>query len=459
MRGNVDGVNNDYVQGWAVDEEDVSRRIPLDVFYNGELLTRTMAAFPRPDLSKAGIGDGTNGFYVALPALEDPEEAEISVSVRDTGEQLGTPRAVSRRPKCSPTGLLASDMLALHTTPLHAMQGLDFDGETLRLTGFHLPPGGNPFSLSLHSTPGTRFTFHYPLHAPGVVDWYWYWPNVHWSAFEIEIDVSASTDAGPHYDLWFETDAGGPGFSALGRNHLRIPKDLNAYQSFPRDDQLTRVHRFDSIRRVALAGYNDYRHVTELAEHYGVDLPSGKVLDWGCGHGRVIRHFGEADRVAEAWAVDIDAENVAWLEASVGSVRTATVPLLPPTDLPADYFDLVYGISVMTHLTREVQEVWLRELARITRPGGLVLLTFCGRTSAAFASRYLTPDWIADWQRSGFDDSLDSIDLNGKIGDDTYYRNTKQTAAFTREFWGRHFEVLDIHECMFGYQDVAVLRA
>ena len=39
------------------------------------------------------------------------------------------------------------------------------------------------------------------------------------------------------------------------------------------------------------------------------------------------------------------------------------------------------------------------------------------------------------------------------------YRNTKQTPELTREFWGRHFEVLDVHESLFGYQDVAVLRA
>ena len=459
MKGNVDGVNNDYIQGWAVDEDDASRRVPLDVFYNGELLSRATAGFPRKDLLEADIGDGANGFYVALPALHDPEDAEIEVRARDTGEPLGQARTVSRRPKCSRTGLLASDMLGLHATPLHSMQGLDFNGETLRLSGIHLPPGGDPFALSLRSTPGTAFTFEYPLHSPGAGDWYWYWPNGSWSGFHIEIDVSACTDTGPHFDLWFESENAGPSFTALGRNHLRIPKDMNAYQGFPGGDQLTRVQRFDTNRRVAIAGYNDHRQIADLAEHYAVDLASSNVLDWGCGHGRVIRHFADQQRVAEAWGVDIDPENIAWLQENVASVRAATVPLLPPSDLPDDHFDLVYGISVMTHLTWDVQEAWLRELKRITRPGGLVLLTFAGRTSAAFASRFLTPEWHEGWIKSGFDDSLDSLDLNGKIGDDDYYRNTKQTPEVTREFWGRHFDVVDIHECIFGYQDVAVLRA
>ena len=327
MRGNVDGINNDYVQGWVVDDEDPSRRVPIDVFYDGELLTGATAGFPRADLARVAVGDGANGFYVALPALQDPEDAEISVAVRETGEPIGDPRSISRRPHCSPSGLLASDMLALHATPLHAMQGLDFDGETLRISGIHLPPGGDPFSLSAHSTPGTPITFRYPLHSPGAADWYWYWPNVAWSAFQIEIDVSACTDHGPFYDLWFESDLGGPAFTELGRNHLRIPKDLNAYQNFPGGDQLTRVQRFDHSRRVAMAGFNDFRQVNDLAEHHGVDVAAANVLDWGCGHGRVVRHFAQRVDAGETWGVDIDAENISWLQENVTSVRATTVPL------------------------------------------------------------------------------------------------------------------------------------
>ncbi len=378
---------------------------------------------------------------MALPALQDPEDAEISVAVRETGEPIGDPRSISRRPHCSPSGLLASDMLALHATPLHAMQGLDFDGETLRISGIHLPPGGDPFSLSAHSTPGTPITFRYPLHSPGAADWYWYWPNVAWSAFQIEIDVSACTDHGPFYDLWFESDLGGPAFTELGRNHLRIPKDLNAYQNFPGGDQLTRVQRFDHSRRVAMAGFNDFRQVNDLAEHHGVDVAAANVLDWGCGHGRVVRHFAQRVDAGETWGVDIDAGTSAGVgERHLGSCDHGARHRR--TDLPDDHFDLVYGISVMTHLTLDVQEAWLRELRRIIRPGGLELLTSPGEHQQLRVSLH-DPEWLARWEQSGFDDTVDSIDLNGKIGDDDYYRNTKRHRV-TRELWGRHFEVVAI---------------
>ncbi len=459
MIGNLDGIDNDHIAGWALDQDEPTRRVPLEVHYNGRMLTTAVAGFHRPDLIKAGVGDGSNGFYVELPALDDPEEAEVYVVAAETGQRLGAPKTISRRPKCSPSGILAAEMLRLQPLPLHSMQGMSFDGEKLVVTGIHLPPGGNPFALKIHSTPGTAFKVTYPVYVPNVGEWYWYWPNGSWSGYRIEIDLPASTDTGPHFEFWFETGIEDPAATALGRNRIHVPKDLGVYQQFPHGDQLTRVQHFDSIQRVALAGYSHYRVVAQIAEHYGVELPAAKVLDWGCGHGRVIRHFAQQGQASEAWGVDIEPENVGWLQDNIPGVTAATVPLLPPSGLPSMHFDLIYGISVMTHLTREVQEQWLAELKRITKPGGLVVLTYAGPASVAFASRFLNPDWVSKWHETGFDDSLESQDLDDKIGDDDYYRNTKQTEEVTRKFWGDYFDVVDIHSCMFGYQDVAILRA
>src|SRR5437868_3848308 len=140
MIGNVDGVDNDTICGWVLDPDEPGRRIPIEVFYNGGLLTTSLAAFHRPDLVKAGVGDGSSGFYVPLPALREPEEAEIVVRVTETGEQLGKQIPLSRLPKCSPSGVLAADALDLHAVPLHSLHGLTFDGAQLTISGIHLPP-------------------------------------------------------------------------------------------------------------------------------------------------------------------------------------------------------------------------------------------------------------------------------------------------------------------------------
>jgi SAM-dependent methyltransferase len=47
---------------------------------------------------------------------------------------------------------------------------------------------------------------------------------------------------------------------------------------------------------------------------------------------------------------------------------------------PDEIFDLVYAFSVFTHLRESLQFHWIKELARMLRPGGLLLLTVHGRS-------------------------------------------------------------------------------
>ena len=103
-----------------------------------------------------------------------------------------------------------------------------------------------------------------------------------------------------------------------------------------------------------------------------------RVLDFGCGAGRVLRHFQTESTVTEFWGCDIDAPSIDWCR------RTLTPPMtfrnnleVPPLDAPTDYFDLVYGLSVFTHISSHWAH-WLLELHRITLPGGIVMLTFMG---------------------------------------------------------------------------------
>ena len=49
-------------------------------------------------------------------------------------------------------------------------------------------------------------------------------------------------------------------------------------------------------------------------------------------------------------------------------------------DFDATSFDLVYALSVFTHLTSELQLAWRDELLRVLRPDGLLLLTTHGRS-------------------------------------------------------------------------------
>ena len=53
---------------------------------------------------------------------------------------------------------------------------------------------------------------------------------------------------------------------------------------------------------------------------------------------------------------------------------------LPPLLFEPQSFDLIYGISVFTHLNQQFQPRWLQELRRILKPDGMLILSLHGET-------------------------------------------------------------------------------
>ena len=81
---------------------------------------------------------------------------------------------------------------------------------------------------------------------------------------------------------------------------------------------------------------------------------------------------------------DIRTELVEWCQRHLPGTYGVNDPE-PPTGYPDSLFDVVYAVSVFTHLTEDRQTRWLSEFARLIRPGGLLLLTTHGDRLAAEA--------------------------------------------------------------------------
>lgn len=110
------------------------------------------------------------------------------------------------------------------------------------------------------------------------------------------------------------------------------------------------------------------------------------VLEIGCGYGRIIRELTKrlpAERVSVCDVIDAGARFTA---AEFGVHK---VPVLEETGaLPVERFDLVYLLSVYSHLRRDSVVASLRRLAEALKPGGVVVLTVHGQGSAETAERY-----------------------------------------------------------------------
>lgn len=118
--------------------------------------------------------------------------------------------------------------------------------------------------------------------------------------------------------------------------------------------------------------------VAAMARH--TSLRDKEILDWGCGPARIIRHLPTLIKTdCRFYGTDYNSKTIDWCKANIKEIEFAQNELHPPTNYPAERFDIIYGISIFTHLSAINHQHWFNELIRILRPGGLLLLTTQGR--------------------------------------------------------------------------------
>ena len=127
-------------------------------------------------------------------------------------------------------------------------------------------------------------------------------------------------------------------------------------------------------------------------------------LDFGSGCGRVARHLskpiGCRAPITDYTGVDVDRRQIAWAARHLAG-RFAVIPAAPPTALARGSFDVIFAISVFTHLDEAMQGAWLAELERLLRPGGLLLAT-THAPEIARTSPGVTATELAELEARGF---------------------------------------------------------
>jgi hypothetical protein len=244
-----------------------------------------------------------------------------------------------------------------------------------------------------------------------------------------------------------------------GRDSWFAP-DPARHANLPDDDRRFRVIGDRDPVGFLVSGATDYHRMDRaLVAIAGKRLHAfTNVLDWGVGCGRVARHF-PADHASALTGCDIDRDNVDWCGANLAGAFVAS-RLAPPLPFRPGTFDLVYGISVLTHLREPMQLRWLEELARVTQRGAILLMTTHGETAIDFSR--LSP---ADYRRTreqvrreGFVVSDTNTQLDGHAEHASEYVNTYHDADYVRRVWGRYFDVLHILPGYILHHDLVVLR-
>ena len=175
------------------------------------------------------------------------------------------------------------------------------------------------------------------------------------------------------------------------------------------------------------------------------------ILDFGCGCGRTLIWFVRKFPGKQLCGSDVNEQAVDWCRAHLAPAHFSLNATLPPSGYQDGAFDLVYAISVFTHLSEGHQRLWLAELHRVIRPGGVLLLSVHGELSW----NGLLPEDIATLQQEGLLFKTSSK-LFGIVPD--WYHTAYHSQKYVLETFLLLFKPLAYLEGGLGYQDLVILQ-
>jgi len=139
-----------------------------------------------------------------------------------------------------------------------------------------------------------------------------------------------------------------------------------------------------TIRHYYESGLTTFMPIATSAIAHGVDLDQPvKVLDFACGAGRQLLHLVRLYPNAQAFACDIRTDAIAYLQRAYPKAKIYANKFDPPLMYSDAAFDLIYSVSVFSHLSAQDAHLWLGELRRVAKPGAVLCLTFNSYTSLA----------------------------------------------------------------------------
>lgn len=189
------------------------------------------------------------------------------------------------------------------------------------------------------------------------------------------------------------------------RNRERLARARGVLDAIPAPDHGL-VYATQGHHRVSL--YQDSSVscavgvMTYLAEAGGAMAADPRVLDFGCGTGRLLLGWRAWDPSVRLAGCEINSRLVAWAQRNLPvDLEVKRTGLQPPLPYPDGHFDVLCAISVFTHLSLASQRAWVGEFRRVLRPGGRLLITLHGELYARHGCRD-DAERFAAFRRDGY---------------------------------------------------------
>jgi SAM-dependent methyltransferase len=288
------------------------------------------------------------------------------------------------------------------------------------------------------------------------------------------------------YDSWLEAADGEPlraieaACAGAGPDAYALFRGLDAdlwavlltaeYAGFPNmraflpdvpDPSLQRL--WNGAAGIALAAQG-VAFYTKLLERYGRHgdrpLNEARVLDFGCGWGRLTRFLARDVAPGRLYACD-PVEQILDVCRQSGVPATLARTEFAPDRLPFDEpFDLAFAFSVFTHLSESTHERCLTALYEALRPGGVLVVTvrppayveLCEAMHPLLGTPLEGPEYLFVPHRA-------EASHPQYAGGEMTYGEAVITVPYIRERWAPRFELLDV-DLLAGdlYQLMVTLR-
>jgi len=145
------------------------------------------------------------------------------------------------------------------------------------------------------------------------------------------------------------------------------------------------------------------------AIHAGLDLcidaESPRVLEIGCGLGRLLVPLARAHPTWTLYGLDISSVLLSQCRTLVANYPNVTLLHSDGRTIPAaDMFDAIYSMVVFQHISRPATAHYLTESFDLLRLGGIIRFQFVEGTEDTFLNRHWqSPEMIAVLRQIGYE--------------------------------------------------------
>lgn len=239
------------------------------------------------------------------------------------------------------------------------------------------------------------------------------------------------------------------------RNWEYLRKNSVPYLPPPPRRLRIRAHGWIGIEDFMTTGRNIAQNLKDTLQPLGRDIYSYEnILDFGCSCARVLLWFKDHPEGCHFYGSDIDGEAIAWDQKNVDFANFVVNDELPPLPFNSELFDLIYAVSVFTHLNEGYQFRWLEELKRVSKKGAILLLSIHGTYAQEMAK--LPPQVWSQLEERGF---VFVEDKFSRTGLPDFYQIAFHTKEYVMQNWSSYFNVVNyIERGLNNHQDLLVLQ-